>query len=303
MMVVRSLLGPDMDIRHILVPVDFGEASAEALELSCELAKKLDARLTLLHSFYVPPATYGYEPMLWTADWLAASRADLQSLAADTKRRHAATDAVWLEGDPKLRIIEVAEQRSVDLIVAGTHGGRELSRLLIGSVAGRLVRTSPVPLITTAAAPPRASLRPRIHRILVATDFGEPAQHARAFACDLAARFDARVTLVHVLPPGLQFGRKMPAQLPPLDAARGALGAELDRAKESVLKVDAVLAEGEPREQIVRVATECKADLIAMGTHARRGVPRYLLGSVAEAVVRSSHVPVLTTSGESAGPK
>ncbi len=299
---VRSLLGPDMVIRHILVPVDFGEASAEALELSCELAKKLDAKLTLLHSFHVPHATYGYAPALWASEWLTASQAALQSLASDTRRRHPATDAVWLEGDPKLRIIEVAEQRSVDLIVAGTHGGRALSRALVGSVAGRLVRTSPVPLITTAAGPARASLRPRIHHVLVATDFGEPAQHACAIACDLASRFDARVTLVHVLPPALpQFGRPMPKEFLPVDAAKGALGAELERAKRSVLKVDGILAEGQPRDQIVRIASERKADMIAMGTHARRGVPRYLLGSVAEAVVRTSDVPVLTTTSETAG--
>ena len=93
----------------------------------------------------------------------------------------------------------------------------------------------------------------------------------------------------------------MPKEFLPVDAAKGALGAELERAKRSVLKVDGILAEGQPRDQIVRIASERKADMIAMGTHARRGVPRYLLGSVAEAVVRTSDVPVLTTTSETAG--
>jgi nucleotide-binding universal stress UspA family protein len=288
-----------MDIRHILVPVDFGEASADALELSCELAAKLDAKLTLLHSFYVPPAAYGYAAMLWTADWSTASRAELESLAANTKRRHADTESVWLEGDPRLRILEIVSQRSVDLVVAGTHGRRGLSRLLFGSVASRLVRTSPVPLITTAAGQDHTSLRPRIRHILVATDFGDGAQQARELACGLATRLDARVTLLHVLPPTLpQLGRPMPAEFLPVDEAKVALAAELERVSQGVLKVDSILAEGDPREQILRIAADCNADLIAMGTHARRGLPRYLLGSVAEAVVRSSPIPVLTMTSE-----
>ncbi len=288
-----------MDIRHILVPVDFGDASAEALELACELAAKLDAKLTLLHSFYVPRAAYGYDTMLWTADWLTDSRAELESLTADTKRRHADTEGVWLEGDPRTRIIEVAQQREVSLIVAGTHGRRGLSRLFFGSVASRLVQKSPVPLITTGAGPARASLRPRIRHIVVATDFGAPALQAQSLACEFASRFDARVTLVHAMPAFTsQLARTMPEGSLPTDLARRALNAELERAKEKVLKVDTVLVEGDPREQIARIAVDCRADLIAMGTHARRGLPRYLLGSVAETVVRTSEIPVLTTTCE-----
>ena len=300
----RSLLGASMDLRHILVPIDFEEASRAALELACELAAKLDAKLTLLHSFYVPLVAYGYDTMLFAADWATASRAELEALTANTKRRHAKTEGVWLEGDPRLRILEVTRDRSVDLIVAGTHGRRGFSRLLFGSVAGRLVRTSPVPLITTAGGAERESLRPQIRHILVATDFGDPAREALAYACDLARRFDARITLVHVLPPTLpQIGRGLPAEFLPADEARTAMAAELERVKERVMKADSILAEGDPREQILRIAAECRADMLVMGTHARRGVPRYLLGSVAETVVRCAEIPVLTMTCEVAQSK
>ena len=60
------------------------------------------------------------------------------------------------------------------------------------------------------------------------------------------------------------------------------------------------MSEGMSGSEILRIAGDCKADLIVMGTHARRGLPRYLLGSVAEAVVRSSPIPVLTMTSENA---
>lgn len=294
-----------MHIRNILVPIDFGEASADALDLAIRLAAKHSAKLTLLHVFYVPPSAYSYDPTLWVADWTTASRAQLEATAAATKRRHLNTESLWMEGDPRRCIVDAAGDCSADLIVAGTHGRRGVPRVFFGSVAERLVRTSPVPLITTAAGASRIGFGPRVRHLMVATDFGEPSQRARSFACSLARSFDARVTLVHVVPwLSASLARTLPAEAEMVAQAKLALKAELELAKQEATVVDSLLVEGDPRERILSAARELKADVIAMGTHARRGLSRIFLGSVAEAVVRSSEIPVLTMSveGEEAKP-
>jgi nucleotide-binding universal stress UspA family protein len=288
-----------MHIRNILVPVDFGEASADALDLAVRIAAKLGAKLTLLHAFNVPPLAYSYDPTPWVADLSTASRAELAALIATTKRRHLDTESLWMEGDPRACIIDAARDRSADLIVAGTHGRQGVTKVLFGSVAERLVRTSPVPLITTKAGAARVGFGPRIRHLMVATDFGEPSQRARSLACALARSFDARVTLVHVVPwLSAAVARVLPAEAEMVAQAKLALKVELELAKQEAPAIDSLLVEGDPRERILSAARELDADVIAMGTHARQGLSRIFMGSVAEALVRTSEIPVLTTSAD-----
>jgi nucleotide-binding universal stress UspA family protein len=131
-------------------------------------------------------------------------------------------------------------------------------------------------------------MRP-IQHILVAVDFGEPSSHALDVALDLAKTFDAKVTLVHVIP------------WPVADIASEAqrmLDAVLVGVKLRYPRTYAIVREGLAAHQILAVVMECGADLIVVGTHGRRGLPRFLVGSVAENVVRCSPVPVLTVPAE-----
>ena len=135
--------------------------------------------------------------------------------------------------------------------------------------------------------------------ILVPTDFGEPAQHALDVAIELAAKFGAALSLLHVYPVVLPVAYDVPFTWP-LDqiekAARETLDAHFAKAKARYPKCDAILKPGTAAVEIVSAANQTKADLIVMGTHGRRGVSRLVLGSVAERVLRTSPVPVLTVS-------
>jgi len=134
--------------------------------------------------------------------------------------------------------------------------------------------------------------------ILVATDCGPAAQHAADLACDIAASMGARVTLLHVwtvpLPAhaaGIAF---------PLDqmetAGREVLEAEAARvrARSPGVEVKTLLLPGVAWRVVLEAVEEHKFDLVVVGTHGRTGVQRVLIGSVAEKVVRSAPVPVLT---------
>jgi nucleotide-binding universal stress UspA family protein len=143
-----------------------------------------------------------------------------------------------------------------------------------------------------------------LKRILVAVDFTETSDKAFDFALELAAKFDAQLTAVHAF------------EIPVLGFPDGALVATADiaaRIQESArqgldaavsgrqgrggVKIESVLREGVPQEEIKAVAEEWKADLIVIGTHGRKGLARALLGSVAENVIRTVKTPVMVIHG------
>lgn len=139
--------------RHILVPTDFGDASTRAREIALELARRFDARVTLLHVWAVPSAAYA-EGLAWpTEDLEAAAQRALDAELAAAVKVYPSTQARLRVGVAWDRILESAKELGADLIVMGTHGRRGISRLVLGSVAEKLVRTSPVPVLTVGAEP------------------------------------------------------------------------------------------------------------------------------------------------------
>jgi nucleotide-binding universal stress UspA family protein len=140
-----------------------------------------------------------------------------------------------------------------------------------------------------------------MRKILAATDFSPCSDAALDLAVDLARRQDATLTLLHVceLPSYTYFGGGVYVPSPELveeiqkDAQRG-LNAARARLAERGVVVDTRSIVGVPGHEIVGFAREHGYDLIVVGTHGRRGLKRLLLGSVAETVVRTAEVPVLT---------
>lgn len=145
-------------IRRILVPIDFSDCSRDALRYATDLGKRLRAAVHVLHVYQ--------EPAYLTADlMLAASpRGRSQSVLdyvrdgaqgdLDSFLRQAAKEGVdWVQGrlergDPYREILRVAEEGPYDLIVMGTHGRRGVSRWILGSVAERVLRHAPCPVVT-----------------------------------------------------------------------------------------------------------------------------------------------------------
>lgn len=143
-------------------------------------------------------------------------------------------------------------------------------------------------------------MRP-IRKILVPVDFSDPSRDAMRFACDLAKRYEASVTLLHVyqvpgyaLPEGyILAGPETVAEL--MSAIdKGMAGVKREAEAEGVRDVATSVVQGVAFAEIVRAAREGMIDLIVMGTHGRTGLKHALLGSVAEKVLRKAPCPVLT---------
>jgi nucleotide-binding universal stress UspA family protein len=142
-----------MPTQHVLVPLDFSSSADQALKYAIELAQTLRAHLTLLHVIHLTPVALG--------DMLASSlEAYLQTVETEAEQQmHAARarvhqvglrcDTIIVQGVPFQTIVDTAGDRDVDLIVMGTHGRTGLTHVLIGSVAEKVIRLAPCPVLVT----------------------------------------------------------------------------------------------------------------------------------------------------------
>lgn len=145
---------------HILVPTDFGQPAMRALDIALELAIKFDSTLTLMHASWVPPVAYisAAEGMFWpTEEFAKQANAELERVLAEARARHPRTGAVTISAEPWQAILGVAEKNGADLIVMGTHGRDWTTRILLGSVAEKIVRLSPIPVLTVSGRADQAA--------------------------------------------------------------------------------------------------------------------------------------------------
>ncbi len=137
--------------KHILVPTDFSESAGLALDTAITLAEKFDSKITVLHATWLPPGAYAAyaEGLFWpTEDMVKGAEKALAATMVKVKSRYPQSEGVIVNGESWPTILEVAKERSADLIVMGTHGRRGVARVLLGSVAERIVRLSPIPVLT-----------------------------------------------------------------------------------------------------------------------------------------------------------
>jgi nucleotide-binding universal stress UspA family protein len=303
-----------LEIDRILCPIDFSDTSRHALDHAAALAHWYEARLSLV---YVHPvlAMATLSPGVPLMPGVVLTQADRDALAAsieDFARDElgstvSMTPAV-LEGNAGSEITAYAAEHRTQLIVLGTHGRSGFDRLVTGSVAERVLRTAPCPVLTV---PPRVADRVPLpaalfRRILCAIDFSPCSMQALAYALSIAQEGGGAITVVHV-------SELSPEDVAPLvggDAADASpfreylARAQSERAAEleasvppgvrEYCTVDTVLASGKPYREILRVAANRDSDLIVLGVHGRTPLDRFFFGSTAQHVVRAAGCPVLT---------
>jgi nucleotide-binding universal stress UspA family protein len=140
-----------IEIRRILVPIDFSEHADSVIEWSRHLAMEHSSQLILLHVYHLPVEFQQLEGAYLPPDFWA----NVKSEAEQTLGRHVSdlraaglqVEAVVREGYPATVIVDEAESQRADLIVIGTHGLSGLKHLLLGSIAERVVQKAPCPVL------------------------------------------------------------------------------------------------------------------------------------------------------------
>lgn len=257
-----------ISLKRILVPHDFSKTSEAALTYAMGLARRFDATLDVLNV-------------------VAEFEGDNKTL--DENRLLGATFH-QRAGTPHVEISRFAKDCDVDLIVMGTHGRGFVGHAVMGSVAEKVVRTAPCPVLTVHG-PQRESVAPGI---LVALDFEPASDTALTYGRALARAFGATLHVLHAMEN--DFLRPVASDPHTLQARARQRVCDRITEEDCVTLHATVVVEvsDAPAEAIVQYAADSGIDLIVIGTHGRRGANRLLMGSVAERVVRRSPCPVLT---------
>ncbi len=288
---------------RLLVPTDFSPLSDAALAYAGTLAGAFGARLHVLHvidNVFLRAGVTDPRNAIKTA----ALRRVHDRLSDNDRRRFHVIAAVEQSDTPAGEVASYARTHNIDLIVMGTHGRSGMSHLLMGSVAEKVVRTAPCPVLTVREAPPAwRRANSGITRILVPTDFSASSDAALACARKLAAGFGASLHLLHVLddpPAGGAFGLEFYLSDPP-DVYTARLKDAQQRLAHRVMAHDpsgtyatTQVMVGKSAQTIVDYTADGDFDVVVMGTHGRGGMAHLLMGSVAESVIRRAPCPVMT---------
>lgn len=139
-----------MNLKKILVPMDFSRFSAKALRYAEELAEKFHAELHMLHAFETVPIMNG-EGIYFPPDVTAQEEEAARKILGEQEVNVSDSVRVVRElnhGHPFVEIVRYAKEKDIDLIVMGTHGRGAISHMLLGSVAEKVVRKAPCPVLT-----------------------------------------------------------------------------------------------------------------------------------------------------------
>lgn len=284
----------------ILVPLDASSFGEQALPYAEALARRTGADVTLVH-VHEPLEIDGLMPdPRWDRRVMERERAYIEGVAETLhSRADGGVSTALLHGDPIAAISEYMNGHAADLVVMTTHGRTGFQRTWLGSVADGLVRRvdSPILLIRPTDEPPPED--PTFEHVLVPLAGGEGSERILDHAVDIGQPGGARYTLFRVLPPSVVVGGHVfyldQARLDELtEQADDYLEGVAKRISDEARDVETVvMTNASPADAILDWAAEHDVDLIAMATRGQAGIRRWLLGSVADKVVRSAHVPLL----------
>jgi nucleotide-binding universal stress UspA family protein len=286
-----------MDIKTVLVPIDFSPPSRLALNQGIAFARKFHARLTLLNVVETPPAfTY-----TWPADYAKVETQHrdqawrmLSALVAPEDQDDLDLQIMVKAGNVEEEISSTILETKADAVVMGTHGRGLFARTFIGSVTQHMLRKVPVPILTVC----RVTRPLTFERMLYATDLSEASNQGFRSVLELASITRSTVAVLHAVHAptlaSVEAGMAGVDKRRLLDDARVGLNALEADASRQKIKIEALLLEGNPAEAILKAAEEDCADLIVMTVSKKGLIERALLGSTAERIIREAHLPVLS---------
>lgn len=296
-----------LDIRRILCPVDFSDASRLALDHGVVVAGWYKSRITALYVCHPmvllnPPVLFADSPgsILPTEPDRQHDREHLREWLAPADAAGLQTDAVIDEGDTSASILAHARELPADLIVMGTHGRGGFERFMLGSVTEKVLRKASCPVLTVPP-PAVATSKLPFKRLLCPVDFSEASIAALGFAFSIAEESDAHLTILHVFEwpsddemlversfEGPEFRREIEKR------AKDRLETLVPDNVRNWCTPETQVRHGKPYREILAVSETEHVDLIVMGVHGRNAIDLMLFGSTTNHVVRRASCPVLT---------
>lgn len=308
-----------LEIKNILVPVDFSRMSNQGIETAKRLARSFGARVHVAHvSAPVSGRALMAAAIAWGETPTSIAKAVREGLADELKglaSKYALSteDSIHVrEGAPVFDMIcRLAAEIRADLLVVPTHAFKGVKRFFLGSTAERVIQHAPCPILVDRRAVAQLPSTPlptgpplRIEKILVPVDFSIGSRDGLRYAIQFARTFASKITVLHVL----DLGYSEPKEVSAMEHLKGLAGASVRQVLKEVrqemrkfvgsvafgrVRASSEIKIGPPVEQISDFALTNDFDLIITSTHGLTGFKHVLIGSVAERLVRQSRVPIL----------
>lgn len=283
-------------LRRIVVGVGVTDEVDPHLAPAVRLAEAQGATLYVVHAYRLPdPLLYPYPEMgTFNPEVTRAAQQAVQERLEEQVAQAGGSARVECRVVPvpaDAAIIEVAEEVDADLIVVGATERGTLSRTVLGTTAGRVLRAASVPVLVNRR-PDSGPLR----RILMTTDLSDLSGRVYRLAAPLALALgsDEGAEQRTLLVVGDDLATTPPQRQSVLQGiAEKELRPFLQEAAPEAAATEGKVRLGDPAREIIAEAEEWGADLLVVGTHGRGGISRFLIGSVAEVVVRQSLCDVL----------
>jgi nucleotide-binding universal stress UspA family protein len=269
---------------RIVVPLDGSPRGEAILTQVRRILFHKDAEVLLVRAVAVPPSLEGMGGEL-PGLLRAQATQYLQRLEKRLLEQGARVQCIVRTGEAAEVILDVAEEEHASLIAMTTHGRSGLQRWALGSVTERVLHASKVPVLAVRSfledgtAAPLAELE--LNTILVPVDSTSMSLEIIGPAVELAQLFGSTAALLHVCQ-----GPACAVPVPELICA-------YDQFRAGGVPVEPLMKQGDPALQILEACKEQKAGLIAMTTHGRAGVARWMMGSVTDKLLRAARVPLL----------
>lgn len=292
-----------MQIKRILVTTDFSKTAKKTVEQALILATRFKAEVVVLHArilFDDDPGQLSNQISKLKQKDREAEEAILKCARENTANhghlniRHEITRG-YSAPSAVLRFIN---ENDFDLVLIGTHGKSALEQLLLGSVAEKVVRYAPCPVLTFHK---NATVRQKFSRILVPFDFSEPAIGALQTAL-LFCEAPGEVQMIYVIDqkmPSAHFSWGMKSVLEIVPDIINKAVKEMNRIASGLqnphgIQISKKILEGQLHKELAGYMNKMDYDLVLASTHGLVGLDRFLLGSTTERLIRSVHKPILT---------
>jgi nucleotide-binding universal stress UspA family protein len=265
------------------------------LSYATGLASNYGAKLHLLH-VVAPLLRSAYEFQMAAVDVVKAAK---ENAILEMKKRQMAVHNAGVGVEMEVRLGDVYDsiERAIkivrpELIVMGTHGRHGVERWFMGSTTEKLLRHSPVPLVTISNAAEKPASSSEFRRILVATDFSAGSADALAYAFSVAEENESRITMLHVLP---AFAKELMGRNREdvVHAVHNKLNEFVPAEARTWCDVVTQVEAGVPYQIILDMIRDEAIDLLVMNIHGKGMIDRVLIGSNAEPVVRAAACPVM----------
>jgi nucleotide-binding universal stress UspA family protein len=302
-----------MRLHRILVPVDFSAQSEQAAIVAVELANRHMAEVTVLHVDPFPgAAAIAVEPVYIPPDLFTGLRADYNRRIDESLQRVESMLRAYKSPEVELRaqrrtadvidgIIEVATERDADLIVMGSSGLSGAARLLLGSVADKISRQAPCPVLILRAQTDEDRPQSPFRRVLVGIDYSLFSRPIARLSMSLAAP-GSIIELMHVwAPPYVSTlnthlgGIESTEWINAVEKARAAEAEQLAifRDELEVAGASCFVGAGHVPTALLDRADEIGADLLVLGAHGRRDLRERFTGTTSDRLLRHAKIAVL----------